>query len=228
MANPWVDAEYARHWDERMTGGGGAFRIRPLDVLCRLAAVRQPRRILELGIGTGLVAEGVRARLPDAEYVGLDASASMLDLARVRLPGVELVEADLLGDWPEVVEGEFDLVVSAQTIHHIEGAAKQDVYEQVFSVLSSRGRFLLSDRLAVEPELFGHYVALWQRTREQLGLDPLPADWTYDRYLEKLAEAGDVPDLLQTQLDWLEEVGFDPVTSFWQDGDRAVFGGIRP
>jgi tRNA (cmo5U34)-methyltransferase len=223
-----MDAEFAKRWDARIQGRGGAFRDRPLDVLTRLAAVGAPGRILELGVGTGLVAQGVRALLPDAEYVGLDASAAMLDLARARLPGVELVEADLLDDWPELVEGEFDLVVTAQSIHHVEGARKRAVYEKAFTVLESGGRFLLADRLAVERELFDHYVVLWQRLREQLGLDPLPTDWSYDRYLDQLAESGDVPDLLQTQLDWLEQVGFDPVTTFWQEADRAVFGGVRP
>ena len=228
MANPWLDADFAARWEARITKEGGPFRERPLDVLARLAVVSRPRRILELGIGTGRVAHELLEQLPDAEYVGLDASAAMLDLARDRVPQVRLVEADLLHEWRTRVGGPFDLVVTAQTIHHVEGTGKRDVFQQAYAVLAPGGRILLAERLAVEPELFAHYLALWQRTRKQLGLDPLPADWSYDLYLERLAESGDVPDRLGTHLDWLRGCGFDPVVTWWQDGDRAVFGGVRP
>ena len=91
--------------------------------------------------------------------------------------------------------------------------------DEVRASLATRG---------VEPELFDHYVVQWRRMYERIGMDPLPADWSLARYRERLAEAGDVPERLDTQLAWLREIGFDPVTTFWQEADRAVFGGVRP
>jgi len=152
----------------------------------------------------------------------------MLDLARERLPGVEVVESDLRGDWPTAVGDGFDLVVSANTIHHVEGEGKRDVYANAFRVLAPGGRLLNGERLAVEPALFEHYRTLWQALHERIGMDPLPEDWTYERYSERLGEVGDVPELLHTQLAWLREIGFDPVTTFWKEADRSVFGGVRP
>ncbi len=123
------------------------------------------------------------------------------------------MHAEFEDDGPAIVGTGCDLVVSAQSIHHVEGALEKTVSERALAVLASGGRLLLADRLAVEPALFDPYAALWRRTREELGLRRLPHDWTYARYVEKPGEGGDVPDLLPTQLAWLREVGFDPVTS---------------
>ncbi len=43
------------------------------------------RRILELGVGTGLVAERLLARYPDVELTGLDNTPAMLEQARARI-----------------------------------------------------------------------------------------------------------------------------------------------
>jgi len=227
MANPWLDPAFASRWAERLEGGD-PLRDLLLETLCRLAAVGAPRRVLELGIGAGFVTESLHALLPGAELVGVDASAAMLELARGRRCPARLVLSDFLEDWPSRVGGPFDLVVSALSIHHVEGAAKKDVYAKAFAVLEPGGRFLNGERLAVEPELFEHYRVLWRHLAERIGMDAPPEDWSWERYRERLAESGDAPERLEVQLGWLREVGFDPVTCFWQEADRAVFGGVRP
>lgn len=227
MANPWTDPAFASRWAARMEGGDSV-RDLVVETLCRLAAVGTPRRVLELGIGAGLVAERLHALLPEAEIVGVDASAAMLDLARARRCPARLVEGDFLGDWPARVGGGFDLVVSAFSIHHVEGAAKKDVYAKAFAVLAPGGLLLNGERLAVEPELFPHYRALWREMVERVAMEALPEAWTWERYRARLADSGDAPERLLVQLEWLRDVGFDPVTCFWQEADRAVFGGVRP
>ena len=53
--------------------------------------------------------------------MGIDASRAMLELARERHPEIRLVECDLTDDWPSVVGDGFDLVLTANTVHHVEG-----------------------------------------------------------------------------------------------------------
>src|SRR5262249_352670 len=57
------------------------------------------RALLDLGVGSGLVAEAVLERLPEATLVGIDFAHAMLELARERLrrfePRVCLLEHDL-------------------------------------------------------------------------------------------------------------------------------------
>ena len=43
------------------------------------------KKILELGVGTGLFAEKLLALAPEVQFIGVDISSSMLNIARKRL-----------------------------------------------------------------------------------------------------------------------------------------------
>jgi ubiquinone/menaquinone biosynthesis C-methylase UbiE len=78
-----------------------------------------PRRVLDLGTGTGQAAFAVATRFPEAELVGADISPEMLDQARARTPPelaarVRFELAD--GASLPVEAGAFDLVVLANMI----------------------------------------------------------------------------------------------------------------
>ena len=55
----------------------------------------KPTTALDLACGTGALTAELQAR--GLTVTGLDASAEMLDVARERLPGMRLVQADLRG-----------------------------------------------------------------------------------------------------------------------------------
>jgi SAM-dependent methyltransferase len=74
----------APHWDSMREPGY-------LDAFERgLAEVGTARRVLDVGTGTGLAAFALAARYPDAEIVGVDLSADMVEEARRKTPS-ELV-----------------------------------------------------------------------------------------------------------------------------------------
>src|SRR5215207_3475975 len=59
------------------------------------AASRPLRRVLDVGAGTGLLSQFVRAALPDAELTLLDGSPAMLAAARERLAcGATFIQQD--------------------------------------------------------------------------------------------------------------------------------------
>ncbi|HYU94587.1 MAG TPA: class I SAM-dependent methyltransferase [Sphingomicrobium sp.] len=72
----------------------------------------QPRRILEVAAGTGIVTAAVHRALPEAELIATDLNPAMLDVAAAKFPGggVHFQPADAL-DLP-FGEGEFDVVLS--------------------------------------------------------------------------------------------------------------------
>ncbi|MBM4336040.1 MAG: peptide chain release factor N(5)-glutamine methyltransferase [Deltaproteobacteria bacterium] len=84
------------------------------ETLVRVAVDLKPRRVAELGVGSGCVSAALARELPDAEIVALDCSPAALEIARQNLAElgfggrVTLVEASGLG----VLSGPFDLVVS--------------------------------------------------------------------------------------------------------------------
>lgn len=152
-------------------------------------------RFLDLGTGTGLTARGVLAVHPEASLVGVDDSQAMLAEARRVLPeATELRVARLQDPLPA---GPFDLVVSALAIHHLDGAAKADLYARVADVLVSGGRVVVGD--VVVPEDPADVVT--------------PIDGVYD-----------VPSSAADQLAWLADAGFEAHLA-WSEKDLAVLVG---
>ena len=160
-------------------------------------AVRPARRVLELGTGTGETAKRVSARVPGAEWVGIDASEAMLAHARRALPEADLRVARLEDPLPP---GPFGLVVCALAVHHLDGPGKADLFRRVAGVLEPGGRFVLGD--VVVPDDPADVVT--------------PVDGVYD-----------VPSRVDEQLAWLAEAGLDARVAWSERdlavlvGDRA-------
>jgi ubiquinone/menaquinone biosynthesis C-methylase UbiE len=100
-------------WETRI----GPHHLWALDLA--LADVPPPRRALDLGTGTGVVALALAERYPEAEIVGIDLSPGMIEEARRKLPSelvgrvrFEVGDASAL-DCPA---GDFELVVLSNMI----------------------------------------------------------------------------------------------------------------
>jgi tRNA (cmo5U34)-methyltransferase len=103
-----------------------------------------PRRVLELGVGTGETTRGLLERYPDAEITGLDSTPAMVFHARdlgidVRLARME----DPLPDGP------WDLVISVLAVHHLPADGKRDLFRRVRQ--ESRA-LVLGDVVEVDPQ----------------------------------------------------------------------------
>jgi tRNA (cmo5U34)-methyltransferase len=108
-----------------------------------------PRRVLELGVGTGETTRRLLARYPDAELTGLDATPAMVFHARglgidVRLARME----DPLPDGP------WDLVISVLAVHHLSDERKRDLFRRVREQARSfvLGDLVVVDEPTIEPD----------------------------------------------------------------------------
>ena len=164
------------------------------DELARATDGVDARRVLELGTGSGVTSRRVLARHPHAHLTGVDSSEHML--AAADLPGADLRLQDLGEPLPE---GPFDVVFSALAIHHLDAAAKADLFARVAAVLAPGGRFVMAD--VIVPEDPGDVVT--------------PLDAGFD-----LPET--VPDLLR----WLQDAGLRGHVA-WQARDLAVLAAQR-
>jgi SAM-dependent methyltransferase len=75
------------------------------------------RRLLEVGCGSGVVLGAIRSAFPELSLVGGDVDRTALEIARTRLPGVELRELDVLG---LPFQEEFDVAGAFDVLEHIE------------------------------------------------------------------------------------------------------------
>lgn len=152
--------------------------------------------ILELGVGTGETAKVVLAAHPAAQLVGIDESQPMLSVARDRLPAADLRVQRLEDPLPD---GNYDLIISALTVHHLDDAGKRDLFGRVHDRLRPGGRFVLAD--VVIPD------------------DPADA-------VTPLSPAHDKPSPLADQVSWLQQARLQP-TLRWQQHDLAVLAADR-
>jgi len=137
-----------------------------------------PLRVLDVGGGFGVVAEEVLRMFPKAHVVLQDYSEPMLKHARRRLSRfagqVTFIRADLRNSsWKTLVDGPFDLVVSAIALHNLEdNSAIADCYGAIRGLLDSNGVF-------ADYDLFDHVggVAAHRRLFEAAGFNRVACPW---------------------------------------------------
>ena len=82
-------------WDPNQYLTFAGPRLRPaLDLIARIP-IEAPETIFDLGCGAGNVTQFLNQRWPDAAITGIDMSPEMLARARLEVPSIDFVEADL-------------------------------------------------------------------------------------------------------------------------------------
>ena len=105
------------------------------------------RKILDLGVGTGLELIGLFKKIPDARVTGIDMCENMLAILRAR-PFADSVDI-IQGNFFEVDFGsEYDAVISSAALHHFSSEDKLRLYQRIFASLKRGGLFINSDCIA--------------------------------------------------------------------------------
>jgi len=129
--------------------------IRPSDafpfagyetILDRIANECRPlsgRRLLDVGIGTGNLAQRLTA--PDTELWGLDFSEEMLERCRAKLPEAHLIRADLRQGLPPDLPEAFDRIVSAYVLHEFPDDDKLRLLRELVDRLTPNGAVVIGD-----------------------------------------------------------------------------------
>lgn len=117
---------------------------RVLDTVFTLAQEARPHRVLDIGIGTGQLAQ--RFYKLGMEITGIDFSEGMLRQARAIMPLARLHHWDMNTGFPPELEAEqYDCIISTYAFHHFEDSNKLDLIQQLLKKLSGGGRLILGD-----------------------------------------------------------------------------------
>jgi ubiquinone/menaquinone biosynthesis C-methylase UbiE len=107
-----------------------------------------PRRVLDVGCGTGALLRKAAARFPHAELTGVDPAPGMVEAARKSWCSdrpARFVRA--AAEYLPFEDGEFDLVMSTVSFHHWQ-EQKAGLHE-IGRVLAPGGSVVLSDMFSV-------------------------------------------------------------------------------
>ncbi len=195
---------------------------------------------IDLGGGDGILTQLLLDEYPGAVGIMTDFSPPMLDAARTRLAPYgereRLVEADLSSpDWQQAVFpdgiGAVDAIVSRYCIHHLTHERKRALYAEIFSRLRSGGIFINIEHVAsdsawgeaLQNEMYiEHLIA--HELESAAPRTPAEVRQAYltrpDQYDNKLLS-------VQTQCQWLRELGFIDVDIYFKSLELAVFAGRK-
>lgn len=180
-------------------------------------------RVLDLGAGTGLFSYFVAQRYPNAAFTLVDISDNMLSEARKRFTDSRSRVSYAVGDYArEVIEGRFDLVISALSIHHVPHTAKAELFKRVFGCIDARGMFINADQVMGETPFSEElYRSTWLKQIRANGV----TDKMLAAALERMKE--DKMSTLSDQLDWLTKAGFSEVHCWYQNFSLVVYSGLK-
>jgi tRNA (cmo5U34)-methyltransferase len=195
-----------------------AFYRRATDLIAHDA-----KNILDLGAGTGLLSTFVRHWYPNAHIILADLSEPMLEKARTRFASDPNVSFEVTDYTSAPINGTYDSIVSALSIHHIDDEAKRSLFAKIFNALRPGGTFVNAEQVAgPTPALDAQYKALWLEQVREAGATPDQiADSLYRQQDDRCASVED-------QINWMRRAGFSDADCWFKDNRFAVLAGTRP
>jgi SAM-dependent methyltransferase len=207
MVNLWSSAEHALSYlgmadtiPHRTEGEGVLLEHVPKTV----------KRILDLGTGSGRLLSLLKIDRPHAQSIALDFSPTMLEVVRTEFAdddSVQVVAHNLDDPLPSL--GTFDAVVSSFAIHHLTHERKRSLYTEIFDCLEPGGIFCNLEHVA-SPNAKVH-----EQFRVAIGISQHAEDPS-----NKLLD-------VETQLQWLREIGFEDVDCYWKWLELALLIGVK-
>ena len=206
----------------QLVPGYAAMRSAHLALLRKLLPADRACLVLDLGGGTGALAEAVAETLPLAEVEIWDIDRAMLGVARercarfgARIRYVERSFAEPLAPC--------DAVVACIALHHVKDlAAKGAIYRNIFTALRPGGIFLNADTaIAASGALRDFSYQEWVKGMAPHGIGAAQArahfaSWAHEDYYPPLA----------TELRLVGEAGFADPECFWREIPFLIFGGM--
>jgi tRNA (cmo5U34)-methyltransferase len=234
----WQTTELAKTFLEGVRGAipGANFQ---LEVLNKIISVwcPQPSKILDLGCGDGVIGRMLLDVHPTAHMVFADFSKPMLE-ALQRQIGTDqqatVIKTDFATPaWVRNLEAEkpFDVIVSGFAIHHQPDDRKKELYAVIYGLLNKGGVFLnlqhvssatlsvseLFDSFFVDHLLCFHRDTVPNKTRQEIE----------ETYYQRPDKEENILAPVETQCQWLRNIGFQDVDCFFKVFELALFGGRK-
>ncbi len=236
MSSKWQTKELAKIFSEGVRGAIPGANLQ-LEIINKLINVwcPLPSRILDLGCGDGILGRMLLEEHPSTYMTFADFSEPML--AKVRQKVGENKQARIIhidfatSAWKKAVEAEtpFDIIVSGFAIHHQPDDRKKALYTEIYDILNKGGLFINLDQVRSETSSISEIFDSFFLNHIQCSLLNSDQNEIMNQiekaYYEDKKE--NIPAPVETQCQWLRDIGFQEVDCFFKTFELALFGGKK-
>jgi tRNA (cmo5U34)-methyltransferase len=178
--------------------------------------------VLDLGAGTGLLTALILNSFPKASSMVLDISEKMLAKAKERFKGNDQVHFYAMDYARSPLTGEFDLIVSAMSIHHLYDSDKRLLFKKIYNALLPGGMFIHAELAKGATDVTEKiYQRMWFQYLKKTDLTEDQLSLIFERM------SYDKTTTLDIQLNWLKKAGFTDVDCFYKYYNFAVYAGRK-
>ena len=193
-----------------------------------------PSSFLELGCGTGFFTASFFKLYPEIFGVMIDGSPEMLKIAKEKL-GLDSSRSIFICRLLEAIDPStdlkrsFDVVFSALTIHHLDNEDKIKIFKLAYQTLNTKGAFILFDifKTYYKPsdELLEYLACRYiqAQLKKRLDIDFELEELTIQNIIindrNSKLEEGDHEMSIHDHLQALEQIGYGPITVFYQESN---------
>ena len=200
---------------------------------------------LDLGCGDAPLSRKLLNEFPESRGILMDFSEPMLEQAKAKTTQlgfkdrVTILQGDLSHpNWMEALQADqvgrkqstIDVIVSSFAIHHLANERKRELYKEIYDLLSPGGVFLNLEHIAspdktVEGIFDGVFVdSMYKYFQGEKTLDECKKAVHYDLNVD---EEANILEPVETQLQWLRDIGFQSVDCYFKYLILALFGGVK-
>ena len=167
---------------------------------------------LDLGCGTGSLAEKVLEVFPESKFVLVDPAENMLDQARARFKEYDFGFADVGSqDFPAMEEC-FDVISAVQCHHYLNKTERLHVTEKIYKSLRFGGYYFCFENIISEdPDITDFEMRRWAEYRIRHGYERSDME-------NFLARRGKnyFPITVKEHIAVLKQAGFEKIHVFWR------------
>lgn len=172
-----------------------------------------PKRIVDLGCGTGNLSEGILNQYPEAEVLAVDLSESILKEASLRLknyPNITYLNKDF--NQLHLEDNSIDLIVSSIAIHHLTDIQKEKLLKKIYAWLSPNGVIIFGDQFSGSTAArYLQHMDNWKLTSE--GKNVPESEWKL--WMEH-QENHDYHTTVENYFNWCKQIGFKNSDVVWR------------